>query len=181
MSTSTIERELSQNTIGALIKAFEKIEIRGRGVDYDLARWGKRVFDLCGLGSRRTMTDQLGLSGGKAAACLRRLEDLNVVQDRKVWIAVCWSRVRQIAKIDKASRAAVISRILSACGPSGITPDARANEILAPFVTPKPRQDEGRGKNGVARALEELAYLLENYDLPGYTPPEEVVEILNNI
>ena len=41
MSATTIERELNQRTIAVLIKAFEKIEVRGRSVDYDLANCSK--------------------------------------------------------------------------------------------------------------------------------------------
>lgn len=186
MSTSTAKKNratLTQREIDSLVKAFSRIEARGRAVDYERAKWADRVAGLCGLYSRRVMTEQLGLSPSTAGAYLRRLEDLGVIPDREVWIAVGWPRVRQIARLDQASRAAAVSRVLDARDSAGVVSDTRVREILSPFVdTAAPsKKEESESPNGVSRALEELKYLVETYELPGYTLPPKVAEVLKNL
>lgn len=179
-ATQTNRAKLTDREVESLIKALNRIETRGRRADYDLAKWAQRIAGICGLYSRKVMVEQLKLEPSQANSYLRRLEDLEAVPDQDVWVAANWTWVRKIAKLDRSNRAIVATRVLEARNSNGITSQARIREILAPFVaTPARTHDEEQ--NGVARALEELKYLVETYDLPGYVVPDEVADILNKV
>jgi hypothetical protein len=113
---------------------------------------------------------------------------MHVVFDRLVWIAVGWQRVRQVVALEGSVREKVVKEILAKAGSSkqrnpGVLSDREAREILRPYLPPKEEtaqgESGGRSRQGakIARALSELRHILETYDLPGYVPPDDVVEI----
>lgn len=168
--------KLTSRQINSLKRALDKIERTGRRSDYDLAKWAQRVSDQFGLRAYRVMVDQVGVYPSRARAYLRRLECLQVIPDLDVWIAVGWSRVSQIARLDEGVRSDVVAEILAHRSPSGITSGARVAAILEPYK--RTQASNAKNPGAVGRALRELAYLVETYDLPGYQLPDEVAEIL---
>lgn len=169
---------LTEDEVAAFMADLLKIERRSRSADYDKACLAKRVSDVLGHYARRAMVSQLGMSSGAVTAYMRRLEDLHVVSDRRVWIAVGWGRVRQIASIEQAkTRGVVIDKVLAAADRFGIAPDWSVREILAAHVAESGEGRRGRGAL-VSKALAELKYILENYTLSGYAPPPDVVRLV---
>lgn len=178
--------EFTEKEVEALRKELREIERSGRGADYDRAAWAKKIVNHQGLHARRSMIDQFKMSSGTASAYLRRLEDQQIVPQRVVWVAVGWAVVRQIVTLDQAVREKVVREILSASkGESGVLSGYKTREIIRPYLPPKEKGEnclEGGSDNRrrgakIARALSELRHILETYDLPGYEPPADVLEL----
>ena len=168
---------LTDHQVAALTAALARIERKGRTADHERACWAKRVADDLGYYARRAMVTQLGLSHGTAGGYLRRLEDLHVIPDREVWVAIGWTRLRQVVALEEDVRAMVVSQVLEARDPaSGVCPDWRVRELL-----PVPQRQRGRAEAGgdlTAAALAELREIYETYDLEGYEAPPEIVRFL---
>lgn len=174
--TAVVATTLSERSVKSLTSALANIERKGRTADFERAMWARRVVEEVGLYAQRAMVEQLGLAAGTAGAYMRRLQDLDLVPAKEVWIAVGWTRVRQLAAIEDEARTTLIGQLLAARDGHGVCPDWRAAEILAPYV--KRTRRESKDQALVTKALGELRYILENFNLGDYTPPADVAALV---